>query len=64
MTTISCGQVFMLVSRKNVSRRIKEHFDDEAMDWWTKAAAFTTKDNAFNQAHARYLEWARVHLAT
>ena len=43
---------------EDVSRRIKEHFDDEAMDWWTKAAAFTTKDNAFNQAHARYLEWA------
>ena len=43
---------------EDVSRRLKEHFDDEMMDWWTRAAAFTTKDNAFNQAHARFLEWA------
>ncbi len=43
---------------ENVSRRIKEHADNEKMDWWTRAAAFTTKDDAFNQAHARFLEWA------
>ena len=48
---------------EDVSRRLKEHFDDERMDWWTKAAAFTTKDNAFNQAHARFLEWALAQRA-
>ncbi len=45
---------------ENVSRRVKEHFENEEMDWWTKAAAFTTKDDAFNQGHARFLEWALV----
>ncbi|MYA02729.1 MAG: GIY-YIG nuclease family protein [Chloroflexi bacterium] len=48
---------------EDVSRRLKEHFSDEKMDWWTRAAAFTTKDNAFNQAHARFLEWALTQRA-
>lgn len=56
-TTIYVGQ------SENVAKRVKQHFDNEDMDWWTKAAAFTTKDDAFNQAHARYLEWALVQRA-
>ena len=48
---------------EDLSRRPKEHFDKSEMDWWTKAAAFATKDDAFNQAHARYLEWALVERA-
>lgn len=43
---------------EDVSRRMKEHDQNQEMDWWTKAAAFATKDDAFNQAHGRLLEWA------
>lgn len=43
---------------ENVARRIGQHDKDEKMDWWTRVAAFTTKDDAFNQAHVRWLEWA------
>ncbi len=43
---------------EDVSRRMREHDQSQDMDWWTKAAAFTTKDDAFNQAHGRLLEWA------
>ena len=48
---------------ENVSRRVKEHFENEEMDWWTKGVAFTTKDDAFNQAHARFLEWSLAQRA-
>lgn len=48
---------------ENVARRIREHADNELMDWWTRTAAFTTKDDAFNQAHARFLEWALIRRA-
>ena len=48
---------------ENLSRRVRQHFANEAMDWWTNAVAFTTKDDGFNQAHARYLEWALTRRA-
>lgn len=48
---------------EDVSRRVNEHAVDDRMDWWTKAAAFTTKDDAFNQAHARFLEWSLAQRA-
>ena len=48
---------------ENVSQRIRDHVYSDEMDWWTRAAAFTTKDDAFNQAHARFLEWALAQRA-
>ena len=48
---------------ENVARRVRQHFDNEDMDWCTTAAAFTTKDDAFNQGHARFLEWALIQRA-
>ena len=38
----------------NVMNRLLSH--DSEKDFWTDAAAFTSKDNAFNSAHARFIE--------
>ncbi len=45
----------------NVMTRLLSH--DSEKDFWTDAAAFTSKDNAFNSAHARFIESELIRIA-
>ena len=44
-----------------VMTRILSH--DSEKDFWTDAVAFTSKDNAFNSAHARFIESELIRIA-
>ena len=44
--------------------RLQQHFSGPgSKDFWTRAVAFTTKDENLNKAHVRYLEARLVNLA-
>lgn len=45
---------------ENVIERLLQH--DSTKDFWTDAVAFTSKDDAFNSAHARYIESELIRL--
>ena len=45
----------------NVLSRLVEH--DKTKDFWTDAIAFTSKDDHFNSAHARYIESVLIRRA-
>lgn len=45
---------------EDVISRLLQH--DSKRDFWTDAVAFTSKDDAFNSAHARYIESELVRL--
>ncbi len=45
----------------NVITRLLSH--DSEKDFWTDAAAFTSKDSTFNSAHARFIESELIRIA-
>lgn len=45
---------------EDVIERLLQH--DSSKDFWTDAVAFTSKDDAFNSAHARYIESELIRL--
>lgn len=45
----------------NVMTRLLSH--DSEKDFWTDAAAFTSKDSTFNSAHARFIESELIRIA-
>jgi hypothetical protein len=49
---------------EDVGKRLVNHSNDDAKDFWTWTAAFTSKDDALNKAHVRYLESRLIALAT
>src|SRR5947207_1180967 len=47
-----------------VFERLKQHDKDETKDFWTRAAAITSKDQNITKSHGRYLESRLIELAT
>ena len=48
----------------SVGRRLGDHVTDARLDFWTNTVAFTSKDDAMNSAHVRYLESKLIGLAS